>query len=168
MKATGLVRLYPRAWRERYGDEFTELVQSQPFRPRLLLDILAGALDARFSPQPQVARSGAGAADGGGRVMKLLAIGCETRRLTRSEALAWAAVQILVTVGLTLFYIAMNRMWGSKTVWIQAFGLAVFPMATVIATVYAYSRGHSPLARALLLLGGVVLTYLGGLLAAWT
>ncbi len=46
-----LVRLYPTAWRARYGDEFEALlVERRPSR-RDLVDILVGAVDARLWPQ---------------------------------------------------------------------------------------------------------------------
>jgi hypothetical protein len=41
-----LVRLYPRAWRQRYGPEFTALLEQQPLTPRSVLDVVRGALDA--------------------------------------------------------------------------------------------------------------------------
>lgn len=46
-----LIRLYPRAWRERYGEEFAALVRDLPdgrHRPGLIWDIGRGALDAHF------------------------------------------------------------------------------------------------------------------------
>ena len=46
-----LLRLYPAAWRARYGDEFLELLADRPPRLRDRLDIVAGALDARLHPQ---------------------------------------------------------------------------------------------------------------------
>jgi hypothetical protein len=46
-----LIRLYPGFWRERYGDEFVELLQSRPPNVRDRLDIFRGALDARIHPQ---------------------------------------------------------------------------------------------------------------------
>ena len=48
---TGLLRLYPRAWRERYGDEFAELLSARPPSVRDRVDIVRGALDARVHPQ---------------------------------------------------------------------------------------------------------------------
>jgi hypothetical protein len=45
MKAL-LLRLYPRAWRQRYGAEFTALLEQQPLTPALVVDIVRGALDA--------------------------------------------------------------------------------------------------------------------------
>ena len=50
-----LVRLYPRAWRARYGDEFAALIAER--RPTLAdrVDIVRGALDARLHPLHVVA-----------------------------------------------------------------------------------------------------------------
>jgi hypothetical protein len=48
-----LLRLYPRAWRDRYGDELAALVADltaeRDGRFRLALDLVRGALDAHFS-----------------------------------------------------------------------------------------------------------------------
>jgi hypothetical protein len=46
-----LVDLYPRAWRERYGDELRALLEQRPPSVRDRLDVLRGALDARIHPQ---------------------------------------------------------------------------------------------------------------------
>lgn len=43
-----LIRLYPRAWRERYGDEFAALLDAHPPSLADRADILRGALDARL------------------------------------------------------------------------------------------------------------------------
>ena len=45
-----LLRLYPAAWRARYGAEFTELLLARPPSARDRLDILRGAVDARLNP----------------------------------------------------------------------------------------------------------------------
>jgi hypothetical protein len=46
-----LVRLYPRAWRDRYGDEFLSLITDRPPTLVDLFDIARGALDAHLHPQ---------------------------------------------------------------------------------------------------------------------
>ena len=48
---SGLLRLYPRPWRERYGEEFEELLAQRPPSARHRLDIVRGALDAHLHPQ---------------------------------------------------------------------------------------------------------------------
>jgi hypothetical protein len=59
---SALVRLYPAAWRARYGVEFEALLVERPPSARDVFDIAMSALDARLSPQLQsaVERHGAG------------------------------------------------------------------------------------------------------------
>jgi hypothetical protein len=46
-----LLRLYPRAWRERYGEELSALIETQrPLGPGTWLDLLRGALVAHLHP----------------------------------------------------------------------------------------------------------------------
>jgi hypothetical protein len=45
-----LLRLYPRAWRNRYEDEFAALLEQCPFSLSDLLDIFVGAIDAHLHP----------------------------------------------------------------------------------------------------------------------
>lgn len=44
-----LLRLYPRDWRARYGDEFAALLADTALTPAKVVDIAIGALDARWS-----------------------------------------------------------------------------------------------------------------------
>jgi hypothetical protein len=46
-----LLRLYPAAWRARYGDEFAELLAARPPSIRDRVDIVLGAVDARLHSQ---------------------------------------------------------------------------------------------------------------------
>jgi hypothetical protein len=41
-----LLRLYPRRWRERYGDEFALVLRGTPPGPGVVLDVVRGAVDA--------------------------------------------------------------------------------------------------------------------------
>jgi cytochrome b6-f complex iron-sulfur subunit len=50
-RPTRLLRLYPRAWRERYGPEMEALLAERPPGARDLLDICLAALDARVRPR---------------------------------------------------------------------------------------------------------------------
>lgn len=47
----GLVRLYPRAWRERYGEEFAALLEESPPTLADAFDVLRGAFDAHVRRQ---------------------------------------------------------------------------------------------------------------------
>jgi hypothetical protein len=46
-----LVGLYPRAWRERYEEEFVAMLEQRPASPSDLVDVALGALDAWVRPQ---------------------------------------------------------------------------------------------------------------------
>ena len=45
---TLLIRCYPAAWRERYGDEFASILEERPLGPFDVADVLLVALDARL------------------------------------------------------------------------------------------------------------------------
>jgi hypothetical protein len=45
-----LIALYPRAWRERYGDELAAILVAEPPGLRARLDLVRGALDAHLHP----------------------------------------------------------------------------------------------------------------------
>ena len=49
MLARGLLLVYPRPWRERYGEEFENLLQAGPGGPLAILDVLLSALRVRGS-----------------------------------------------------------------------------------------------------------------------
>jgi hypothetical protein len=53
---TWLLRLYPTAWRSRYGEEFAALLDDYPLTPFALLDVCLGALDAHIAPQDATGR----------------------------------------------------------------------------------------------------------------
>lgn len=46
-----LVRLYPQRWRSRYGSELEATLEETRPTPRVVLDLVAGALDARLHSQ---------------------------------------------------------------------------------------------------------------------
>jgi hypothetical protein len=48
MNRQTLLRLYPRRWRERYGDEFLALLEQHPVTAAVALDVALGALDAHL------------------------------------------------------------------------------------------------------------------------
>jgi hypothetical protein len=48
---SALLRLYPSAWRERYGEEIEALIEEHPASLLDQLDLIRGAFDARLHPQ---------------------------------------------------------------------------------------------------------------------
>ena len=47
-KRVWMVHLYPSAWRERYGEEFEAFLEDCTLSPVQILDVIAGAIDARL------------------------------------------------------------------------------------------------------------------------
>jgi hypothetical protein len=75
-----LVALFPRSWRQRYGEEFEVLLEDSDLSLNDLLDLARGAWDARRHPQPHLG--------GGGEEM--------ATRLGHGVAIAAASVAALV------------------------------------------------------------------------
>jgi hypothetical protein len=51
MKASVLLRVYPAAWRRRYGEELEDLLGKRQLTPSLALDLARGALHAHLHPE---------------------------------------------------------------------------------------------------------------------
>lgn len=61
-----LIRLYPRAWRDRYEDEFRAVLDAVPPSRWVSVDVARGALDAHLHPAEPSPASGLAAVIGGG------------------------------------------------------------------------------------------------------
>ena len=165
MKATSLIRLYPRAWRERYGEEFHDLVASHEARPRLIFDILIGALDARLAPQPQVAGQAKGAV-AGGSVMEVLKAGCgRSPAMSRVEALKYALLIVGATAVTAVIVVWLKRAFGGN-VWTEALGLATFSITPLVYTLMLM-REHALRTRVVLGAALFAFLYTICLVSAW-
>jgi hypothetical protein len=78
-----LLRLYPPAWRERYGDEFAALLELAPLSLWTVLDMVLGALDARLFT----------------RSWRIAPMTTLTQRLRRSEITVFCAYIVFVVAG---------------------------------------------------------------------
>jgi hypothetical protein len=72
---TWLIRLYPPAWRRRYGRELAELLAAQPASFRTAVDLVAGAVDAWLNPQSSTAANARGAEAMVPKMLKLRSAG---------------------------------------------------------------------------------------------
>ena len=95
---TLLVRCYPAAWRERYGDEFEAILEERPLGPFDVADILLGALDARVRTRGRRA----GLNDGKGFSMSLRIGGIAAILGAATLATAWILGSGYVAVNDTL------------------------------------------------------------------
>ena len=101
-----LLRLYPRSWRDRYGEEMAELLSTERWSPSLVIDLVAGAVDARVNPQ-RMALVTQGSPQRGeeqrtmmSRVLQLRCAGAGPKLSARDQWLT-VAVMLVTTVVLT-------------------------------------------------------------------
>ncbi|HEV8200536.1 MAG TPA: hypothetical protein VGS03_10985 [Candidatus Polarisedimenticolia bacterium] len=107
MTAERLLRLYPPAWRARYGDEFLATVGEERLTAGNVFDIVMVAIDAWLSSDVRHATrawrpatsGGSGAANGGGMPMlkTMLQCGRTSSRVTPRDGLIGAAVMLAVS-----------------------------------------------------------------------
>src|SRR5262245_55927000 len=110
--ADRLLRLYPRNWRERYGEEFLAMLGGEPLHLQQVIDIVMAAVDAWLSADVrQAVQLGNMASNQGGSMtaQSLVVCGGTTFRATRRDGLIGAAVMIGVTVLLSAAGIAARR-----------------------------------------------------------
>ena len=146
MRASGLLRLFPRGWRERYGDEFLATVGDEPLRPSQVIDIAACAVDAWTSPEIRRATRE------GGLMSKKLLTSCGSTELvwTRRDALLGA----FALIGATICFCAAG--YAAKRMGYAATGKAVlgiaFPGSLLLSMPFTYLKGK-PWRTQLLLVG---------------
>jgi hypothetical protein len=106
MTARRLLRLYPPAWRERYGEELLEVVGQDSLTLQQGIDLVSGAIDAWLSADVRTATRAAGAPAPGGSTMTVRTLLCHSSgvRYTTRDSLIAAAVMI----GLTAAFSALG------------------------------------------------------------
>lgn len=112
MRPETLLRLYPRAWRERYGEEFLATIGPDALGPQQVVDMVSGAIDAWLSADVRRATTPASVARTGGGLMNVKAlIACDRKRAryTTRDGLIGAGVMVSANVILVIIGIAAKR-----------------------------------------------------------
>ena len=154
MKA--LLRLYPPAWRARYGEELAALVENERLSLRLVVDLVAGALDARFNSRLPPGADAGGTHQGAATMRKMI-VHCEPLHLTMAEQ--WKSAGLMIGAAVVLAGIATGlKAWFGDPPLVEAFMTSTFPLAVLIGTSGTYFKPYSRTARGLIIggLAGVV------------
>jgi hypothetical protein len=113
-----LIRLYPAAWRSRYGDEFEALLDERPLGPFDVADIVLAALDAHIRPHGSAAagdhtrgvfmtlRIGGIAAIVGGALWLVSLFGASV--IQGADGQPWQALFILALVALLVAMVGLS------------------------------------------------------------
>lgn len=152
---TWLLRLYPRAWQRRYGEEVAELLASEPPSLRLLVDLIAGAIDARLNPHwTPVSTSG-----GGAEAMDTFLRSCAGCRLSVKDSPRSSAWLIGVSLASVLLALSLQFTVG-RSPFSMALLLAGFPIALLVTAHQSVEpKPYSRAARMILLIGSIIAIY---------
>jgi hypothetical protein len=155
--AEQLLRLYPRAWRARYGGEFLETAGADRLSAQQIIDITMGAIDAWLSSDVRRA-TGAPAKSGGTPMTAKAVLRCSESRLrmTTRDGLISAAVLLATTLLLSVAGIWTNRSGYHETGEVLK-GLA-FPVSLLVSMPFGIMKGQPWRAQAFVL--GVTLAIL--------
>jgi len=160
-----LLRLYPRWWRDRYGDELLATVGSGPLSVSQVVNLGAGALDAWLSADVRAAaKSMRVASSRGGAVMTLKSwwLECQATdvRAPIRDALIGAAVMIVTSVMFSrLGHLAQQQGWARAS---HTFESNAFIVPFILSMPFWLMRGSPRLAQiAIVLTTLALLTVIG-------
>ncbi len=153
---TWLVRLYPKPWRARYGDEFAAILEAQRPSVGLLVDVIAGALDARRWPQVKPVRE-TGVHGMTADLMKRCAAG-GPQISTRDQYFAGGMMIAGALLMGTAYVLLRHRFHATPAV--EAVGYSIFPGIMLFYTQAAYLRHRPAATQAVFLAGGLAAVYL--------
>lgn len=151
-----LVRLYPGAWRERYGEEFAAVLAGQQASLGLVVDVLGGAADAWM--HPQVTRQ---VSQGEEKMVNAMIRRCalDGPKLSGRDQLiagAWTAMGVLV---LSLAYVTMRRVLPNSPA-VEAINYMALPGMFILSMQAAYLRKYRASTQAAMMVGTLGALYL--------
>lgn len=152
-----LIRLYPRAWQQRYGAEMRELLAQNRFTLRAAADLIAGAIDARIYPQRMPAQPGAEA----GATMMTRAFRCAPAGVTMADQRRSAGWMIGGSLGLTAIAVLLKMQLGPNA-FSEGLLYSSFPAALMLSNECTTLKRYSPAARVAMSGGGALLIILMG------
>jgi len=154
-----MLRLYPARWRQRYGEEFGVVLASQRASVGLVLDVLAGAVDAHLHPQIQRPDSEQMKGDDRMTLEMLQRCAVGGPKLSSSDRRIASLFTISSALVIAVLYIALTKIYhGAPSV--QALFYASFPFLALVYGQTAYLRRRPWLTQIFVLGAGLAALYL--------
>ena len=155
---TWMLRLYPTAWRKRYGQEFTTILADQRPSFGMIIDVLAGAMDAHLHPQILNKKTESKKGDA---MTDAMMKRCENGGPILSRQDQWIAGfgMLASTLLLSAAYIVLKKIY-HNTPAVEGLGYTIFPAILVFYTQMAYLRKRAASTQALLVSGMLGFLYL--------
>lgn len=163
MSPQSLLRLYPRTWREHYGDEFLEACGHEPLTLQQVIDIISGAIDARFAPQIHLAATGQSTE--GTHMSATLKQACANRSANYTTQDGLKAAAFIIAGSFALIYGSRLAKQNELPELAQFLKSASVTVPMLLSSLFTFMKGQSPVAK-LVIIGGPMLIILG--MCAWT
>lgn len=153
--AASLLRLYPRAWRERYGDEFIAMLGDQPLHFQQVIDIVSGAIDAWVSSDVRGVARAAPHSSGGTTMDRVVSI-CDASQLryTKRDGLIGGGVMLAASLGMSVLGIMLKR-----SGWIDSGETVValaFPVSLTLSMPF-WMMKNQPRSAQIVIIGGTLI-----------
>ena len=149
---SALLRLYPRAWRERYGPEMRDLLVAQKPTLRTVADLVAGAIDARMNPQ-LTPPDRSDLEKGADKVASLFR--CSTEGISASDQRRSAAWLVGGSTVMAVLAVWLKYQIGANS-FSQALLYAAFPASLMLSSECTYFKRYSGAARTVMSVGGAI------------
>jgi hypothetical protein len=165
---TWLIKLYPPAWRRRYGSELAELIATQPASFRTTVDLLAGAVDAWLNPQSSTVVTAANAKGAGAmlpRMLQLKSCGYGPE-VTKADSLKAGAVMIGGSLALALVVTVAIARYG-KNAYFDSLLAMGWLLPFLFSQHYTTYKGRPARVQAVLIGGPAVFVMAVALGTAW-
>jgi hypothetical protein len=167
-----LLRLYPASWRARYGAEFDAVLAGQRASPGLVLDVIAGAIDAHLHPQVLLSNSNRNLNPNEGEDTMTVAMFARCAaggpKLSREESRFASRLAIVSALAMATLYLVLTKIFRQAPA-VQAVIYASVFFTSSIKVQMAYLRNRSRGTQVLILgaeLAAMYLLMLGACLIA--
>jgi hypothetical protein len=154
-----LLQLYPARWRERYGEEFGTVLASQRASVGLVLDVLAGAVDAHLYPQIQNSQSKPIKGDDTMTLEMLQRCTVGGPKLSPQDRRIASVFMIVSALVMAVLYIGLTKIYHAAPA-VEALFYASFPALALIYEQTAYLRKRPWLTQTFVLGAGLLALYL--------
>jgi hypothetical protein len=153
---TWLLRLYPRLWRRRYGDEVAAMLAGRGFSLAVAVDLVAGAIDVRLHPSATLAAAAAATPRQEGTMLGRLArLDCAAllgTDVTKADQWKASAVTIGGTVVLSVIWMAAHIRIGDNP-YVDSLSLMLFMVPLLFSMRYTYLKRRPASVQAVFVAG---------------
>jgi hypothetical protein len=153
-----LLRLYPAAWRERYGEEFAAVLASQRVSVGLVLDVIGGAIDAHSYPQFRQSESKQVQGDDTMTPAMLQRCAVGGPKLSPDERRIASRLAIGTSFVMAMLYLVLTKFYREAPA-VQAVIWSAILAPNIINTQMAYLKKRSRLTHAIIVGGSILGIY---------